>query len=84
MQLTRFGDTGLYPADGDHDRNVVFTAALRLKDVEYALRLARGLRMSVPFGEVAKGGLLEMCQGGRSEVNESGIFEVAVKREADR
>ena len=47
-------------ADGDHDRNVVFTAALRLKDVEYALRLARGLRMSVPFGEVAKGGLLEM------------------------
>jgi 3-hydroxyisobutyrate dehydrogenase len=70
-------------ADGDHDRNVVFTAALRLKDVEYALRLAQGLRMSVPFGEVAKGGLLEMCQGGHSEVNESGIFEVAASRRAD-
>ena len=27
--------------DGDHDRNVVFTAALRLKDVQYALRLAQ-------------------------------------------
>ena len=67
-------------ADGDHDRNVVFTAALRLKDVQYALRLARELRMSVPFAEVAEGGLLKMCQGGRSEVNESGIFEVAASR----
>jgi hypothetical protein len=36
--------------------------------------------MSVPFAEVAEGGLLEMCQGGRSEVNESGIFEVAASR----
>ena len=66
--------------DGDHDRNVVFTAALRLKDVQYALRLAQGLRMSVPFAEVAEVGLLEMCQGGRSEVNESGIFDVAASR----
>jgi 3-hydroxyisobutyrate dehydrogenase-like beta-hydroxyacid dehydrogenase len=67
-------------ADGDHDRNIVFTAALRLKDVEYALRLARGLRMGVPFGELAEGGLVELCQGGRSQVNESSIFEVAASR----
>ena len=65
---------------GDHGRDVVFTAALRLKDVEYALRLALGLRMGVPFGELAEGGLVELCQGGRSQVNESSIFEVAVSR----
>jgi 3-hydroxyisobutyrate dehydrogenase len=67
-------------ADADHDRNIVFTAALRLKDVEYALRLARGLRLSVPFGEVAESGLLELCESGRSQVNESSIFEVAASR----
>jgi 3-hydroxyisobutyrate dehydrogenase len=67
-------------ADADHDSNIVFTAALRLKDVEYALRLARGLRLSVPFGEVAEKGLLELCESGRSQVNESSIFEVAASR----
>jgi 3-hydroxyisobutyrate dehydrogenase len=67
-------------AEGDHDRNIVFTAALRLKDVEYALRLAQGLRMSVPFGELAEGGLTKLCEGGRAQVNESSIFEVAASR----
>jgi 3-hydroxyisobutyrate dehydrogenase len=67
-------------ADADHDRNIVFTAALRLKDVEYALRLARGVRLSVPFGEVAERGLLELCDSGRAQVNESSIFEVAASR----
>lgn len=66
--------------DADHDRNIVFTAALRLKDVEYALRLARALRLSVPFGELAESGLVELCESGRSQVNESSIFEVAASR----
>jgi 3-hydroxyisobutyrate dehydrogenase len=66
--------------DADHDRNIVFTAALRLKDVEYALRLARELRLSVPFGQLAERGLVELCESGRSQVNESSIFEVAVSR----
>ena len=43
-------------ADGDHDHNVVFTSALRLKDVEYALRLVQGLQMAAPFGELAQRG----------------------------
>jgi 3-hydroxyisobutyrate dehydrogenase len=66
--------------DADHDRNIVFTAALRLKDVEYALRLARELRLSVPFGELAERGLVELCESGRSQVNESSIFEMAASR----
>ena len=46
-------------ADGDHERDVVFTGALRLKDVEYALQLVQTLRMSAPFGELAQRGLVE-------------------------
>ena len=67
-------------ADGDHDRNIVFTSALRLKDVEYALRLVRALRMSAPFGELAERGLLELCERGRALANESSVFEVAAAR----
>jgi 3-hydroxyisobutyrate dehydrogenase len=66
--------------DGDHDENVVFTGALRLKDVEYALRLARELRIESPFGELAGSGLRQLCDGGRAQANESSIFEVAASR----
>jgi 3-hydroxyisobutyrate dehydrogenase len=67
-------------ADGDHDTNVVFTSALRLKDVEYALRLVHGLQMTAPFGELAQRGLVELCNRGRAQANESSIFEVAAAR----
>jgi 3-hydroxyisobutyrate dehydrogenase len=66
--------------DDDHDRNVVFTTALRLKDAEYALRLARELGAGVPFGELAARELRELCERGRSQANESSIFEVADSR----
>ena len=69
-------------ADGDHDRNVVFTSALRLKDVGYALRLVRALQMSAPFGEAAQRGLVELCERGRAFANESSVFEVAASRVA--
>jgi 3-hydroxyisobutyrate dehydrogenase len=65
---------------GDHDRNVVFTAALRLKDVEYALQMAQGLRLGAPFGELAGSGLRELCGSGRAQINESSIFDVAASR----
>ena len=65
---------------GDHDRNVVFTAALRLKDVEYALGLAGEMQVGAPFGELAAAGLRELCASGRSEINESSIYEVALRR----
>jgi 3-hydroxyisobutyrate dehydrogenase len=65
---------------GDHDRNVVFTAALRLKDVEYALRMAGGLGLGAPFGELAGSGLRELCATGRAQINESSIFDLAASR----
>ncbi len=61
----------------DHDRNVVFTPALRLKDVEYALSLARELRIGSPFGLVARNALQQLCERGPAQVNESKIIEVA-------
>jgi 3-hydroxyisobutyrate dehydrogenase len=65
---------------GDHERDVVFTAALRLKDVEYALQMARGLKMGAPFGELAGSGLRELCASGRGQINESSIVDVAALR----
>jgi 3-hydroxyisobutyrate dehydrogenase len=69
--------------EGDHERNVVFTAALRLKDVEYALGLAKDLRTGAPFGELAAVGLREMCSTGRAMLNESAIFGVAASRQCE-
>jgi 3-hydroxyisobutyrate dehydrogenase len=68
---------------GDHERDVVFTTALRLKDVEYALRLAREVGGGAPFGELAAAGLRELCGRGKAEVNESVVFDVAASRTAD-
>jgi 3-hydroxyisobutyrate dehydrogenase len=70
--------------DDDHDRNIVFTPALRLKDVSYALQLSRGLGMSAPFGQLAAGQLQQLLDLGYSSVNESKIIEVARAQSVDR
>ncbi len=61
----------------DHDRNVIFTPALRLKDVEYGLRLAGKVGLRAPLGEVAADMLRRLCDLGLAEVNESEIIDVA-------
>ena len=63
-------------AAGDHDRDVVFTPALRLKDVEYALRLAETLGAATPFGAVAATLLRQLCGRGDTQANESKIVEI--------
>ena len=61
----------------DHSSAAVnFTPALRLKDVEYALRLARRLGTSHAFGEVAAGLYRRLCDGGYAADNESRIIDV--------
>jgi 3-hydroxyisobutyrate dehydrogenase len=64
-------------ADNDHATNVVFTPALRLKDVEYALRLARELGIGAPFGELAARLLRELCALGYPDLSESKLIEIA-------
>jgi 3-hydroxyisobutyrate dehydrogenase len=60
----------------DHDQNIVFTSALRQKDVGYALRLARELNVGTPFGAVANDIYRQLCDIGRGQVNESSVIEV--------
>ena len=62
---------------GDHDTNVLFTPQLRLKDVDYALRLARKLGIGTPFGTVAAEAYAKLCELGHAHSNESKIIEVA-------
>lgn len=60
----------------DHEHDVVFTPALRLKDVEYGLALARKLDVASPFAEVAAALLRRLCTEGHAEANESKIVDV--------
>jgi 3-hydroxyisobutyrate dehydrogenase len=62
---------------GDHERNVVFTPVLRLKDVDYALKFARRLGIGSPFGRLAASQLRRLCELGHAHANESKIIEVA-------
>jgi len=61
---------------GDHGGVVHFTPALRLKDVEYALRLARKLAAPHAFGEVAAALYRRLCDAGFARDNESRIIDV--------
>src|SRR5262245_49473433 len=60
----------------DHSGAVNFTPALRLKDIEYALRLARKLGASHTFGEVAAAVYRRSCEAGLARDNESRIIDV--------
>jgi len=60
----------------DHDRNIVFTSALRLKDVEYGLRFARELGIGSPFGALAERIYRQLCDLGYAHFNESKVMDV--------
>jgi 3-hydroxyisobutyrate dehydrogenase len=62
-------------AAGDHGTNINFTPALRLKDIEYALRLAKKLGVDCPFGNVAADLYRKLCAQGGGRDNESRIIE---------
>jgi 3-hydroxyisobutyrate dehydrogenase len=63
-------------AADDHEQNIVFTSALRLKDVEYGLRLARATGIGSPFGELAGRIYRRLCELGHDRTNESKVIEV--------
>jgi 3-hydroxyisobutyrate dehydrogenase len=64
-------------ADGDHDRNVIFTPRLRLKDVNYGLLLARKFGLGAPFGSLANRAFAQVCDAGHADENESNVIEAA-------
>jgi 3-hydroxyisobutyrate dehydrogenase len=64
-------------ADGHHDRDIVFTPQLRLKDVDYGLALAGKFSIGSPFGRLAGKMFRELCALERSgTTNESKIIEI--------
>ncbi len=64
----------------DHDRDVAFTPVLRLKDVDYALRLAAKLGVNVPFGDTARAAFERLVELGGAASNESRVIEAARER----
>jgi 3-hydroxyisobutyrate dehydrogenase len=64
----------------DHDVNVVFTGALRLKDVEYGVRFAREIGIGSPFGALAERTYRQLCALGHAQVNESKVIDVCRAR----
>jgi 3-hydroxyisobutyrate dehydrogenase len=64
-------------ADGHHDRDIVFTPQLRLKDIDYGLALARKFSIGSPFGRLAGEMLRELCALDQARTNESKIIDVA-------
>jgi len=62
---------------GQHDTDILFTARLRLKDAEYALRLANKLGIGSPFGVLATQAYRMLCELGYGEANDSSVIEAA-------
>jgi len=62
--------------DADHDRDVVFSGRLRLKDVLYGLRLADKLGQATPFGNAARDAFQKLRDQGLEELNESKVIDV--------
>jgi len=63
--------------------DVTFTPVLRLKDVEYALRLAEQLGVAAPFGAAARDLFRELIARGGGAEHEARIIEVARGSAAD-
>jgi 3-hydroxyisobutyrate dehydrogenase len=64
-------------ADGHHDRDILFTPQLRLKDVEYGLSLARNFSIGSPFGSLAGEMFRQLCALEQRQTNESKIIDIA-------
>jgi 3-hydroxyisobutyrate dehydrogenase len=69
-------------AEGQHQRDVIFAARLRLKDTSYGVRLARQLRLEAPFGTTAERLYAEMVEAGLGELNDSGVVRLLGRRKA--
>jgi 3-hydroxyisobutyrate dehydrogenase len=63
--------------DGEFSRDIVFTPVLRLKDVDYALRLADSLGVATPFGAAAREAFARLVTLGAGADHEARVIEVA-------
>ena len=63
--------------EGEFSRNIVFTPVLRLKDIDYALRLAESLGVATPFGAAAREAFAQLVALGAGADHEARIIEIA-------
>jgi 3-hydroxyisobutyrate dehydrogenase len=63
--------------EGEFSRNIVFTPVLRLKDIDYALRLAESLGVATPFGAAAREAFAQLLALGAGADHEARIIEIA-------
>ncbi len=59
----------------DHDRDIVFSGKLRLKDASYGLELARSLGVDADFGQVAVDTFVRLGELGLDEQNETAVIK---------
>jgi 3-hydroxyisobutyrate dehydrogenase len=62
---------------GDFSHDISFTPLLRVKDIEYALRLAEEVGVATPFGTAAREAFRRLVALGGGADHESRIIEVA-------
>jgi 3-hydroxyisobutyrate dehydrogenase len=63
--------------EGEFGRDIVFTPVLRLKDVDYALRLAESLGLATPFGDAARDAFARLIELGAGAEHEARVIDVA-------
>jgi 3-hydroxyisobutyrate dehydrogenase len=63
--------------EGEFTRDIVFTPVLRLKDVDYALRLAETFGIATPFGDVARDAFARLIEFGAGAEHEARVIDVA-------
>jgi 3-hydroxyisobutyrate dehydrogenase-like beta-hydroxyacid dehydrogenase len=63
--------------EGEFTRDIVFTPVLRLKDIDYALRLAESFGIATPFGAAARDSFARLVALGGGADHESRVIEVA-------
>ncbi len=68
--------TSLRMAAADHDKNIIFSGKLRLKDVLYGLKLAEKLGQETPFGNAARDAFQKMADEGVDELNETKVIDI--------
>jgi 3-hydroxyisobutyrate dehydrogenase len=64
-------------ADDEFTQNVPFTPILRLKDIDYALRLAESLGIATPFGAAAREAFARLIALGGGAGHEARVIDVA-------
>jgi len=63
-------------AASEHDRNLIFSGSMRLKDALYGVQLAQNLGAGADFGNVAAGSFQELADKGFGELNECKVIDV--------